>query len=150
MFVQKTTAISILVAVFVFCCLTACGLSKEEYALLDKAAEQKLHKATQIFESDGLKASADYCEKEDTVTIRGGIFIIDCIVVTNLYKPEEDVIKVEGHRIILPVSPYLRIDHRSVGFLDEGYLPRNTTISAFARNEDRWFDPIITKRKDFK
>jgi hypothetical protein len=43
----------------------------------------------------------------------------------------------------------MRLDHRSVGYLDEGYLFRDTTVSAFARGE-REINPIVRKYKDFK
>jgi hypothetical protein len=150
MFTEKNSVITIVGIILLLCCLMACGLSENELALLDNAAEQKHQKAILIFESGGLKAAAAYCKTEDKFIIRGESFTVNCTVATNLYKHEEDVIKVEGNKTILPVSLYLRIDHRSIGYLDEGYLFRNTTISAFARDEKRWFYPIITKRKDFK
>jgi hypothetical protein len=148
MFVQKTIVMSIL-GVVLMLCLTACGLNKEELSSLDSATGQKLQTAVQLFESDDLKAAVTYCENKDNITIGDRNFTIFCTVVANLYKPGEDVIKVSGNKTILPVSLYIRVDHRSIGYLDEGYLYRKTTISAFTWGE-KDVNPLVTKRKDFE
>jgi hypothetical protein len=149
MFARKNSTVVIVGIILVLCGLAACGLSKEKLSSLDSAVQQKLQMATQIFESGDIRAVANYCEeKRDSIEIRGKNFTIFCSVTANLYKPEEDVVRVEGNKTILPISIYLRLDRRSIGFLDEGYLYRNTTISAFAW-EVKAVNPTITKRKDF-
>lgn len=149
MICSKNSIVVIVGIILVLCGLTACGLSKGEVSSLDNAVQQKLQTATQIFESEGLRAAADYCENRDSIRIGDNNFAIFCTVVANLYKPEEDVIRVEGNKTILPVSLYIRVDYRSVSFLNEGYQYRKPTLSAFAWGE-KDVNPLVTKRKDFE
>jgi hypothetical protein len=145
-FMLKRTLVTV-VGILALFGLAACGLSKEEISSLDNAAQQKLQKATHIFESDGLKAVSDYCEEKGIITTKNGSFRINCTVATLFYNPEDKPL-VMDNKTILPVGIYSQAKN-SMRLLDEGWEFCDMTISVFIWNEGS-FGPIITKHKYFR
>ncbi len=149
MFSKKATMAIIAGIILALCFVASCSLSEEERALLEKAADQKLQEAVKIFKTNGIVAAGVYCEKDQTIKVGDENYTIFCTVVANLYKPEEDVVKVSGNNTILPVSIFMRINGSAKKYLDDGHLYRDVAISAFARQENT-FNTVVTKQKEFK
>jgi hypothetical protein len=154
MFAQKLSVVAIGCIIALSLCLAACGkkLTDEEFSSLDKAVEKKLQAIVQKFESVGLKEAAECGKSADTVVTKAGTFVISSTIAAEFYNPESKP-EIKGNEIILPISGvYSRVDNADDAefFFRKGWKFRDVTISVFARNEKRYFDPVITKRREFK